>query len=114
MIGGNITAHIQLYTSQKNNLGEREKKWETIHSPKGFLDLSNGDSKYTSFNAKIQESTHIFICDYFIMDKRIKPEKSRLLIDGKVYDVMLIDDPMNLHQQYEIYLKFIGGQDGTS
>jgi hypothetical protein len=26
-----------------------------------------------------------------------------------VYDVLLIDDPMNLHQHIEVYLQFVGG-----
>ena len=32
------------------------------------------------------------------------------VIGGKVYDVLLIDDPMELHKQLEISLKFTGGQ----
>ena len=30
--------------------------------------------------------------------------------DGLIYDVMLIDDPMKMHKQLEIYLKYAGGQ----
>ena len=74
------------------------------------LDLTGGDSKYSTFNAKIQESTHIFICDYIELDARIEAENSRLSVDGKVFDILLIDDPMNLHQHLEIYLKYTGGQ----
>lgn len=110
MIGGNITADIQISTASKNELGENIPSWATLHSHEGFLDLSSGDSKYTTNNAKIQESTHVFICDYFELDKRIKAENSRVVIDGQIYDVMLIDDPMNLHKHLEIYLKFTGGQ----
>ncbi len=110
MIGGNIIAQLQLKLSGKNEIGEGTATWQTIHEIKGFLDLSSGDSKYTNFNAKIQESTHIFICDYLNLDKRIKSENSRMIVDGGNYDVMLIDDPMNLHKQLEIYLKFVGGQ----
>ena len=32
-----------------------------------------------------------------------------MVIGGKVYEVMLIDDPMELHEQLEIYLKYTGG-----
>lgn len=114
MIGGNINAELKISSSIQNEIGETINDWITIHNIKGFLDLSSGDSKYTNYNAKIQESTHVFICDYFQMDKRVVAENSKVVIEGIVYDVMLIDDPMFLHQHYEIYLKMLGGQNGTS
>ena len=110
MIGGNITGQIQLYKTETNIIGEREKIWETVDDITGFLDLLTGDSKYTTYNAKIQESTHIFLADYKELDSRIKAENSRMIINGKVYDIMAIDDPMELHKQLEIYLKYTGGQ----
>lgn len=110
MIGGNIAGQIQLYKTETNIIGEREKIWETVDDITGFLDLSTGDSKYTTYNAKIQESTHIFLADYKELDSRIKAENSRMVINGKVYDIMVIDDPMGLHKQLEIYLKYTGGQ----
>ena len=47
-------------------------------------------------------------------DKKVDvtSENARMLIDGLIYQIMLIDDPMNLHQHLEIYLKFVGGQNG--
>ena len=30
----------------------------------GWLDLTGGDSKYTVYNAKVQDSTHVFVADY--------------------------------------------------
>jgi hypothetical protein len=33
-----------------------------------------------------------------------------MVINDKVYDIMVIDDPMELHEQLEIYLKYTGGQ----
>lgn len=112
-IGGNTTAEIQLCVSEeKNEIGERVKVWQTVQSLRGWLDLSGGDSKYTSYNAKMQESTHIFIADFVQLDSRISAENSRLLINGNVYDVMLYDNPMGLESgsQWEIFLKFTGGQ----
>lgn len=70
------------------------KRWSTVLELSGFLDLSSGDSKYTTYNAKVQESSHIFICDWKPVDVSIKAENSRLLVNGSAYDVMLIDDPM--------------------
>ena len=110
MIGGNITASIQISTTTKNAIGESVKEWQEVQSIKGYLDLSDGDSKYTTYNAKIQESTHIFISDYVALDSRINAENSRMVINDKRYDVLLIDDPMELHRQLEIYLKYTGGQ----
>lgn len=109
-IGGNIEAAFQVYKSLKNEIGEAVKMWETIQSVKGFLDMSGGNSSYNAYDSKIQESTHVFICDYVSLDKSITAEKSRMLINGKVYDIMLIDNPMELNEQLEIYLKFTGGQ----
>ncbi len=109
-IGGNITAEIQVFSSMENEIGEFEKSWETVQTLIGFLDLRSGDSKYSTYDAKIEESTHLFICDYAILDESITAESSRMIIDGKVYDIVLIDNPMNLNHHYEIYLKFTGGQ----
>lgn len=111
MIGGNITGNLQLKTaSMKNDIGESVPTWITIHALTGWIDLSSGDSKYASYDAKIQESTHIFVCDYVALDSRIKAENSRMVINSKNYDVMLIDNPMGMNKHLEIYLKFTGGQ----
>lgn len=107
-IGGNITASIQVKTvNGKNAIGESLKSWSTVYSPIGFLDLANGDSKYTNYNAKIQESTHLFLCDYFEMSG-VDIANSRMIIGSNVYDIMLIDDPMGMHEHYEFYLAFTG------
>ena len=110
MINGNIIASIQTFSSTVNFIGEAEKNWVDIKSLKGFLDLRSGDSKYSSYDAKIEESTHLFICDYVPLDESINAENSRMVINDKVYDILLIDNPMGLNQHYEIYLKFTGGQ----
>lgn len=108
MIGGNTTAEIQVKTTTKNAIGEAVPAWETVQSITGWLDFQGGDSKHTSFNAKVQESTHIFLADYVALD--VKAENSRALVNGERYDVMLIDDPMGLHKHLEIFLKYTGGQ----
>lgn len=109
MIGGNTIAELQEKTSVKNDIGENVPEWRTVQQITGFLDLQAGDSRYTTFSAKIQESTHIFIADYVDLSAYV-PESCRMLVNGKTYDVMLIDDPMGLHKHLEIYLKFTGGQ----
>lgn len=110
MIGGNTTAEIQTSITEENEIGEAVKAWQTVDTIKGFLDLSSGDSKYTTYDAKIQESTHVFLADWKALPASVRSENSRLVVNGAAYDVMLIDDPMGLHRHLEIYLKYTGGQ----
>lgn len=111
-IGGNVTAQIQINAPVRNEIGERVPAWSTVQNINGFLDLSAGDSKYNNYQAKLQESTHVFVADFTELDNRISAENSRMIINGGVYDVMLIDNPMELGYQLEIYLKYTGGQNG--
>lgn len=141
MIGGNITALFQVKDEgKKNAIGEREHEWFDVAISSGWLDLKDESSgtKYNVLNSKIQESTHVFICDYqsfkglsgewiwdvfnFIngkintskLDKKVDvtSENARILINDAVYQILLIDDPMGMHQHLEIFLKFVGGQNG--
>jgi len=114
-IGGNTEAVIQIRTVRTNEIGERVSAWADALPPfSGWLDLSVGDSERLKYNIKLQESTHIFLCDYFPLmsldGKEITPENSRMAVGGKTYDVMLYDDPMGMHDHLEIYLKYTGGQ----
>lgn len=110
MIGGNTQGTFQISTVTTNEIGEPAKAWVDVQTITGWLDYQAGDSKYTTYNAKMQESTHIFVADYVKLDASISAENSRMVVEGGRYDVMLIDDPMGLHKQLEIYLKFTGGQ----
>ena len=111
-IGGNINAIIQVYTAAKNEIGENVQTWTDVQTVKGWLDLQAGDSKYTSYEAKMQESTHIFLADFVTLDSRITAEGARMVINGTRYDILLIDNPMEMGtgSQLEVYLKFTGGQ----
>lgn len=111
-IGGNLKATIQISTTTQNAIGETVKTWTDVQTIKGWLDLASGNSSYNTYNAKIQESTHIFIADCVPLAKGIQAEKSRMTINGKRYDIMLIDNPMELGSgsQLEFHLKFTGGQ----
>ena len=107
MIGGNTKAVLRQNKGfAANAIGEKIPQWEDVQTMNGFLDLSGGDSKYSAFDAKLQESTHIWICDFVDIDR--KPNDKRLVVNGVEYDVLLIDDPMELHQHLEIYLKYVG------
>lgn len=136
MIGGNLYATLQVKTrGKKNSIGAAESNWLDCTSLHGYLDLSSGDSKRTPFNAKIQESTHIFLCDFvslkglsaeWVWDPfnfligvihkgtsekvDVTSENARMVVAGEVYEILLIDDPMHMHEHLEIYLRYIGGQ----
>ena len=119
-IGGNTQATFQVkqYTQDENgkyirdDMGAIVMHWEDAQTIRGWLDLAGGDSRYTTYYAKVQESTHIFMADYVNLDERISAENARMRINGKLYDIMLIDNPMGMGSgsQLEIYLKYVGGQ----
>lgn len=109
MIGGNIKGLLQVKTNDSTNaIGERTPTWKLSNELWGFLDYIGNSTNRNNFHTKLEESTHVFICDYVALDKR--PENKRMIIEDLEYDVVFIDDPMNLHQHIEIYLKFTGGQ----
>ena len=111
-IGGNITGIIQTKTTAKNEIGESEKKWANAFSQLGWLDLQSGDSKYANHKAKLEESTHVFICNYHSGIYALAGKDTRMIIKGMVYDVLLIDNPMEMNAQLEIYLRKVGVWDG--
>ena len=114
-IGGNITGIIQKKDSDsKNAIGERVSSWVDAFSLVGWLGLQSGDSKYTNFSAKIEESTHVFLCDYHAdaYALSIENKSTRMILKGIVYDVLLIDNPDEMNEQLEIYLRRVGAWDG--
>ena len=92
-IGGKTTGIIQTKSTEKNVIGESLKTWADAFSPVGWLGMQSGDSKYTNFHAKIEESTHVFLCDYHPGIYALADQDTRMVIKGKVYDVLLIDNP---------------------
>lgn len=92
-----------------NEIGERVSTWSDVYSLRGWLDFAGGDYKYTH-DAKLQETTHLFICDYLPIDRNV--EDKRMVVNGGIYDMLYIDDPMELHQHLEINLKFVGDVNG--
>lgn len=112
-IGGNITGIIQTKNSMmKNEIGEVINEWTDAVSQVGWLGLQSGDSQRSVYNAKIEESTHVFLCDYNTEIDALADEDTRMIIKGKMYDVTYIDNPDELNEQLEIFLKKVGGQNG--
>lgn len=107
MIGGNASAILQIKSNSKNAFGEINKDWYDYQNLVGFLDFTSGDSSYKSnFKGDVEETTHIFLCDY--VELFVETTQCRMIIDDKIYDVLMIDDPMGLHQHLEIMLKYNG------
>lgn len=108
MLGGNVIATLtRKGAPTKNAIGERMQAYAPYKTLTGWLDLMSGDSKFAQ-NAKLVESTHIFMCDYLDLDA--EPDTCQMIIEGRTYDVQYIDDTMGLHQHLEIYLKYLGGR----
>lgn len=113
IIGGSITGYIMQKTSSgKNEIGENTAIWEEVFSPRGWLGLQSGDSKYSTNKAKIEESTHVFVCDYHSGICALANEDTRMILKGIAYDVLLIDNPDEMDEHLEIYLRRVGAWDG--
>lgn len=112
MIGGNTKIIIQIKDGTTTDaIGKRIPNWLPVQELIGYVDMASGNSPLMTYDAKIVESTHVFLGDWVKLDERISAENSRVLDEnGHIYDVQYIDDPMWLHKQLEIYLKFTGGQ----
>lgn len=112
-IGGNIKAVLQEKTgSGKNAIGEAETSYTDRITLTGWLGLQTGDIRRTAYFAKIEESTHVFLCDFHAGAYALQDKDTRMIIKGCSYDVKLIDNPDEMGEQLEIYLKKVGGQNG--
>ena len=111
-IGGNIVGTIQTKVADgRNAIGEPEIVWADAFSIKGWLGLQVGEMKRTTYNAKVEESTQVFLCDYHAGIYALAEQDTRMILKGVMYDVTLIDNPDEMNEQLEIYLRKIGGQD---
>ena len=109
-IGGNILGKV--LTKQKtstNEIGEPIIGWVESYDIKGWLGMQTGDSPRNNYNTKLEESTHVFLCDYHSGIYSLADNDNRMEIKGKMYDVMYIDNPDEMDEQLEIYLKKVGG-----
>mgnify|MGYP003305533377 CR=1 FL=1 len=112
-IGGNITGIIQTKASEgKNAIGEAETVWTDTFSCVGWLGLQSGENKRASFNAKLEESSHVFLTDFNADIYALADSDTRMILKGNMYDVLLIDNPDEMDEQLEIYLRKVGGQYG--
>lgn len=117
-IGGNIIGIIQTKTSSGTNaIGEAEVTWSDAFRQVGWLGLQSGgtngqNASRQSFKAKLEESSHVFLCDYNAGIYALANQDTRIILKGIIYDVLLIDNPDEMDEQLEIYLRRVGAWDG--
>lgn len=110
-IGGNIFGMLQTKASGgKNAIGEAENVWTDTITLRGWLGLQNGENKRTTFNAKLEESSHVFVTDFRRDVYALADSDTRMIFKGNMYDVLLIDNPDEMNEHLEIYLRKVGGQ----
>ena len=105
-ICGNTNLILKIKSQVENEIGEKETTWVDYKTIHGFIDFMSETTGKTNYNSKIVESTHVFVCDYVDIDK--SEVELKAYHDNKEYEITYIDDPMNLHYQLEIFLKYIG------
>ena len=105
-IGGNTDLVLKTKVQTTNSIGEKIDTWGEYKTIHGYLDFMSETTGRTSFNSKIIESTHVFVCDYEEIDKSIRDLKA--FHNNDEFDITFIDDPQELHYQLEISLKYIG------
>lgn len=111
-IGGNISASIQTKTTATNAIGESVKIWAEAFNLIGWLGMQSGEKKYSTYFAKVEESSHVFLCDFHAGIYALAEKDTRMVIKGNAYDVLLIDNPDEMDEHLEIYLRKVGGQHG--
>lgn len=105
-IGGNVDCVLSYAETTTSAIGEDVTSWRELQTIRGFLDLANNGKDFATYNRAMQDSTHIFICDYVSISR--KATELKATINGEDYDVTYIDNPMNLNYHLEIYLKRVG------
>ncbi|MEG0991347.1 MAG: hypothetical protein RSN88_10840 [Gordonibacter sp.] len=108
-VGGNATAIVTRAVKSKNKdgiavAGKPEKLMELT----GWLDYQAGQSGHLAYQAKLQDATHLWLCDYDEAYAALPEGGLSLVIDGKPYEVLLIEDPMGMHEHLETYLRYVG------
>ena len=88
-IGGNVQAVLQVKDNHtKNVIGECVPAWVDC------------------------------LCDYSklvsVVGEEITSENARMVIGGNDYEILLVDNPLQMNRQLEFYLKYVGGGLGVS
>ena len=101
-------ASCTFYTKKSgalNEIGEATTEWQEYASKLGVLDYISGTTQ-RDYKVKLEDSTHIFMCNYF---ERPKDENNLTAsIKGIEYEVVKVDNVMEMNVHFEIYLKQLG------
>ena len=116
MMGGNVECELQRYEIVgTNDIGQSVRAWHTYVKLTGWLDLmsqiTNMNTGSGTFSTKMEQSTHMFVADYVKIDDEVRDVQ---FVDhrGRIYEVLIIDNPMELNRQLELYLRYVGDGDG--
>lgn len=108
-IGGGSRAQFVRSSRSKNARGVSvESGAEPVAESIGWLDYQSGQASHQEGGAKLEETTHVFLCDYSDDIASLDEEGLSLLCGGRRYEVLLIDDPMGMHDHIEVMLKYLG------
>lgn len=109
MIGGNVTAEVRRAKMALSAQGKAiEGGTETVMEIVGWLDYQGGQKGHTAYQAPIEDTTHVFLSDYDADYASQKEDGLSLVVGGRRYEVLLIDDPMGLHEHLETFLRYAG------
>lgn len=73
-----------------------------------FFRLDNNKKQFSNLKAVKDliddyDLTHIFLCDFADLKAvGVASDTARMIINGEVYEILMIDDPMNMHEHLEI------------
>ena len=108
-IGGNVTAEVVRSVKEKNAQGIPVVKGDApVMSIVGWLDYQDGKAAHQAYSAKLQDTTHVFLSDYDPDFAKLSTANLAIVADGRRYEVLLIDDPMGMHEHLETLLKHVG------
>ena len=123
-----MTGEIHRKTKASDGMGGSTTSWVAIMTSRGVLDLASGNEIYKA--SKIMaEATHTWFCQpltlliedpaeqtsYFGVPFQASPYRSampapilntdRLVVDGINYEILDVDDPMNMGHHLEIAVR---------
>lgn len=108
-VGGNATASVMRTRKTKNPKGSATPNApEKVMEVFGWLDYQVGQPSHLAYQAKLQDTTHLWVCDFDAGFADQKVQGLSLTIAGESYEVLLIDDPMGMHDHLEAYLRYVG------
>lgn len=109
MVGGNVPADVMRERKTKDAKGLYVSgEPERVMGLKGWLDYQAGQASHLAYQAKTDDTTHVFLCDYDEAYAGLKTDGLYLEVSGRKYEVLLIDDPMGLHEHLETLLRHVG------